>query len=129
MPNGIPIPGCVPILGQTPQAVINLQTPQGVMQIKCSQFEFILFQTLMQQQQMLAQIVATQEKIMADQDTLTTYAAAVEAAVGVIAQEIADLKAANPQLDWTAADKALTDLQALEPAQPAPSGPTGPTGP
>ena len=119
----VPLNG-VPILGQAPQAVINIQTPQGVAQVKCSQFEFLLFQTVMQQQQLLMQIMQTQEKIMSDQDTLTAYAASVETAVGIIAQEIQALQAANPALDWTAANTALSALQALEPAAPAPVDPT-----
>jgi hypothetical protein len=56
--------------------------------------------------------------LMTDQDRLDADVAALGTGLAVVAQEIADLKAANPALDFTGLDKAVSDLAALAPAAP-----------
>lgn len=55
------------------------------------------------------------EEIMANQDILNQFVADLNTAVGVVAAEIQALQAANPDLDWSGAQAALSALQGLEP--------------
>jgi hypothetical protein len=57
---------------------------------------------------------------MSDQDTLNQFVADLGTATTALAAEIQALQAqpVGTPLDWTAANAALTALQALEPAAP-----------
>lgn len=83
---------------------------------------------------MLGDIHTRLEKLMSDQDTLNTFATNLQAAVTAVDAELKALKdqvaAAGHPLDFTAADTALANLQALQPpAAPAEAPATDPNAP
>ena len=79
--------------------------------------------------QMLGLVLERLDQIMSDQDVLNQFVSDLGTAIAAVSAEIEALKnqpAATP-LDWTAADAALANLQALEPPAPAPA-PNPPAG-
>ena len=63
------------------------------------------------------------DHLMAQQDDINAYAQAISTAVDGIAQDIADLKAANPALDLSALQASVDRLTALDAENPAPVEP------
>ncbi len=60
-------------------------------------------------------IERTQEKIMGDQANLDADVAALNTGIAAVAQEIKDLKAANPALDLSGLEASLTSFADLLP--------------
>lgn len=71
----------------------------------------------------LKYITTKLEDILSNQDEINARVTRISAAVSVIAQEIADLKAqpAAEALDFSGLDAAIASVEALEPAAPAAS--------
>jgi peptidoglycan hydrolase CwlO-like protein len=63
----------------------------------------------------LAELHAKVDALMSQQDEINTDVTELQAAVAAIADEIAALKAANPELDLSGLETAVAAVQALAP--------------
>lgn len=59
-------------------------------------------------------------RIMTKQDDLNNLVARVDVAVAGIRQDIADIKAANPEVDLSALEERVAGLEGLDAENPAP---------
>lgn len=60
------------------------------------------------------------DRIMTQQDDLNALVARIDTAVAGIRQDIADLKAANPAVDFSALEDRVAGLEGLDAENPAP---------
>ncbi len=63
------------------------------------------------------------EQIMGKQEDLDAIVNRIDAAVAGIRQDIADIKAANPEVDFSALEQRVAGLEALDAENPAPVPP------
>lgn len=59
------------------------------------------------------------DQIMGKQDDLNALVARIDVAVGGIRQDIADLKAAHPEVDFTALEERVAGLEGLDAENPS----------
>lgn len=63
------------------------------------------------------------DALMSQQDDLNALVARIDTAVAGVRQDIADLKAANPSVDFTTLEERVAGLEGLDAENPAPEQP------
>lgn len=69
---------------------------------------------------LLAQLNRKVEHVMSQQDDLNALVSRIDTAVAGIRQDIADLKAANPAVDFSALEDRVAGIEGLDAENPAP---------
>lgn len=78
---------------------------------------------LFRAQHSLERIERKVDRIMTQQEDLDAFVARIDEAVAGIRQDIADLKAANPAVDFTALEERVAGLEGLDSENPVPPAP------
>lgn len=69
----------------------------------------------------LARLHRKVDKIMSQQDVLNAFVARIDTATTGIRQDIADLRAAHPEVDFTALEERVQGLEGLDAENPEPT--------